>query len=129
MPRAERLAPALLGVLGAVEVLLGLWMVVAPRSFFDAIGPFQTYNPHYVRDVSTFSLAIGVVALLAVRRPTWWAPALTVAAIQFGFHTINHVVDAGKASNDAAGIGDAVALFIVAVLLGWTAAQLVKRPA
>ena len=128
MPRAERLAPALLGVLGAVEVLLGLWMVVSPHSFFDAIGPFQAYNPHYIRDVSTFSLAIGVASLVAVRRPTWWAPVLTVAAIQFGFHTVNHIVDAGKASNDAIGIIDAVALGIVAVLLGWTAAQLVARP-
>lgn len=59
MPRADRLAPALPGVLGAVEVLLGVWMV-SPHSFFDAIGPFQAYDPRYVRDVSTFSPAIGI---------------------------------------------------------------------
>ena len=129
MPRPDRLAPALLGVLGVTEVLLGLWMVLAPRSFFDGIGGFGAYNPHYMRDVATFELAIGVVALLAIRRPSWWPATLAVAAIQFGLHAINHIVDVGQADDRAAGIFDAASLTAVALLLGWTFVGLERRRA
>ncbi len=129
MPRPDRLAPALLGVLGVSEVLLGLWMVLAPRSFFDSIGGFGAYNPHYMRDVATFELAIGLVALLAIRRPSWWPATLAVAAVQFGLHAVNHIADAGRAEELAAGIFDAVSLTAVALLLGWTLVGLGRRPA
>ncbi len=129
MPRPDRLAPTLLGVLGVSEVLLALWMVLAPRSFFDSIGGFGAYNPHYMRDVATFELAIGIVALLAVRRPSWWPATLAVAALQFGLHALNHIADVGQADDLAAGIFDAVSLTAVALLLGWTLAGLERRPA
>lgn len=129
MPRADRLAPALLGVLGVSEVLLGLWMVLAPQSFFDSLGAFGTYNGHYVRDAATFTLALGIVALLAVRRPSWWPATLALGAAQFGLHAINHVVDAGEADELAAGIFDAVSLALVAALLGWTLMRLQRREA
>ena len=129
MPRPDRLAPVLLGVLGVSEVLLALWMVLAPRSFFDGIGGFGAYNPHYMRDVATFELAIGIVALLAIRRPSWWPATLAVAAIQFALHAINHIADVGKADDLAAGIFDAASLTAVALLLGWTLAGLERRPA
>ena len=124
MPRADRLAPALLGVLGAVEIGLGAWMVLAPRSFFDSLGGFGAYNPHYMRDVATFELAIGIVALLAVSRPSWWPATLAVAATQFALHAVNHVVDAGKADHIGVGIFDAVSLALLALLLGWTLVRL-----
>ena len=129
MPRPDRLAPALLGVLGAIEILLGLWMVLAPRSFFDSIGGFGAYNPHYMRDVATFELAIGIVAVLAVRRPSWWPATLAVAAIQFALHAVNHLVDVGQADDLAAGIFDAASLTAVALLLGWTLLGLERSPA
>jgi len=129
MPRPDRLAPALLGVLGVSEILLAVWMVLAPRSFFDSIGGFGAYNPHYMRDVATFELAIGIVALLAVRRPSWWPATLAVAAIQFGLHAVNHIVDVGRADPLAAGIFDAISLAAVALLLGWTFLALERRPA
>lgn len=124
MLRPDRLAPLLLGVLGAVEIALGVWMVVAPRSFFDSLGGFGAYNPHYMRDVATFELALGIGALLAMRRPSWWPATLTIAAIQFGLHAINHVVDAGKADQLAVGVFDAVSLALVALLLGSTVLRL-----
>jgi len=129
MLRSDRLATALLGVLGVLEVLQGLWMVVAPRSFFDGPGAFGSYNAHYVRDAATFTLALGIVALLAVRRTTWQPAALAFGAAQFALHAINHVVDAGKAEKLATGVFDAVSLGLVALLLTWTLARLVRRAA
>ena len=128
MPRPERLAPALLGVLGVVEIALGAWMVLAPHSFFDALGAFGTYNEHYVRDAATFTLALGIVALLAVSRPAWWPAALALGTAQFGLHAVNHVVDAGKADKLATGVFDAVSLAAVAIVLGWTFLALERRP-
>ena len=52
-----------------------------------------------------------------------------MAAIQFGLHAVNHIVDVGKADDLAAGIFDAVSLTAVALLLGWTLAGLERRPA
>jgi hypothetical protein len=128
MPRPERLAPQLLGVLGAVELILGIWMVVAPRSFYDGLGGFGTYNAHYLRDVATFELALGIGSLLAVRRPTWWVPVLTIAGLQFALHAVNHVVDAHAANHLGVGIFDAVSLALVALILGWTARGVQRAP-
>jgi hypothetical protein len=129
MPRPDRLAPALLGVLGVVEIALGAWMVLAPHSFFDTLGAFGPYNEHYVRDAATFTLALGIVALLAVPRRSWWPAALALGAAQFALHAVNHVVDAGQADKLAAGIFDAVSLAVVALVLGWTFFALERRPA
>jgi hypothetical protein len=43
----------LLAVVAAVNLGLGLWIAVAPRSFYDAIGNFGAFNAHDLRDIST----------------------------------------------------------------------------
>ncbi|HEX3318842.1 MAG TPA: hypothetical protein VHR88_12525, partial [Solirubrobacteraceae bacterium] len=58
-----------IGVLAAYELVLGLWMLVAPRSFFDQIAAFGAYPPHFIRDTSTYQLALGATLAVAVGRP------------------------------------------------------------
>jgi peptidoglycan/LPS O-acetylase OafA/YrhL len=102
----------------AVTVLgLGLWMLVAPGSFYDALGPFGPRNDHYTRDVSTWHLAFGGALAVAVRRRSWRVPLLALALAQFALHAVNHVVDAGEADPAWVGTFDAVALVLGAVLL------------
>ena len=96
--------------LGLVQLGLGLWMAAAPESFFDAIGGFGPFNDHYVRDVSTFYLALGAGLVVAWRRPAWRVPVLAVAALQYAFHVVNHVVDVGDAEPGWVGPVDAIAL-------------------
>jgi hypothetical protein len=60
-PRAE---PSVVGSRAALAVMLGigllaivnlggaLWIVVAPHSFFDQLGPFGAYNRHYLGDAA-----------------------------------------------------------------------------
>lgn len=107
----------ILRAFGALQLLQGLFMAVAPRAFYDAIGPFGTYNAHYVLDAATWALALGVVALIAAGRPAWRVPVLAFAALQFALHALNHVKDAGKADPVAVGVFDAVTLAALAVVL------------
>ena len=115
-------------VLGVTQVAIALWIVIDPGSFFAHVGGFGVRNDHYLRDVATFEMALGVVALIAVRRPTWQLPVLTFAALQFTLHALNHVRDAGKAVASTSGAFDAVSLGAGAVLFAVLAWMLARRP-
>src|SRR3954469_6136460 len=78
MTRVQRILPVAVGALAAYELALGLWMVVAPRSFYDQVAAFGGYPPHFIRDVATWQVALGVTLAAAVgraaRRPPRRAP-------------------------------------------------------
>src|SRR5688572_25699822 len=66
-PAGTDLVGSLLGFLGLYLIALSLLMLVSPGTFFSEIAPFGAQNDHYIRDGATFQLALGVLALLAVR--------------------------------------------------------------
>jgi hypothetical protein len=119
--RTRRALPALLLALGISQLALGLWMAIAPGSFYDALGPFGDRNDHYLGDVATFYLALGVVALVAARRASWRLPVLAFGAIQYTFHAINHLIDIGEADPGWVGPFDFAALALSAAGLAWLA--------
>ena len=94
--RAERVRTALLA-LGLTQLGLGAFMALAPGTFFDTIADYGTRNDHYLRDLATFYLALGVVLMVASDRRSWRAPVLAFAVIQYGLHTLNHLLDIGDA--------------------------------
>jgi hypothetical protein len=118
------------GVLGAFHVLEGLYMLLAPGSFFSRIGTYGLENTHYVGDVGAFVLAFGSGLLLAAGRPTWRTPVLAVGALWYAFHAVNHLFDIGEARSTARGVIDTVLLTLGAILLAWLAnvAQRERRP-
>jgi len=116
-PLSLRVVPAGVAALAAYQLALGLWMALAPRSFYDAVGPFGTYNAHYVVDTSTWQLAFGVALAVAVRQTSWRVPLLAFAVVQFALHAINHVVDVGEADPGWIGVFDAVSLSVATVVL------------
>ena len=109
-----------------VHVGLGAWQLVSPGSFFDTIGPFGSSNPHYTRDVGTFTLALGVAFAIAYVRPEWRVGVVGYALFQYAFHAVNHLVDIGKADPKAMGPIDFAAIALTAVLLAWMLAQVVR---
>lgn len=111
------LVPHGLRAYGALQTAQGAWMVLAPGSFFDAVGPFGDRNDHYLRDAATWSLALGALCLLAAARPAWRLPVLALAAVQAGLHGINHVADADLADPAWVGTFDAVSLLALTGLL------------
>ena len=115
--------------LAAVQIVLGLWMVVSPGSFFDQVGPFGIRNDHYIGDAATFSLALGVVALVAARRPGWRVPVLAYAVVQYGLHAVNHLVDIGEADPGWAGPVNFANLALATVALAWLLRRALREQA
>ncbi len=106
-------------VLGAYNLFLAVFMTVAPRAFFTSIGPFEELNRHYIRDIATYSASMGVGALVAIRRPSWRTPVLAISTIQFGLHTVNHLLDASSAHPQWTGWFDFASLLAGTLLLAW----------
>ena len=117
MPRTERGLRTLLLFIGISQLALGAWQAISPGTFFDAVADFGQRNDHYLRDVSTFTLALGVALIISARKPSWRVPVLAYATLQYAFHSINHLIDIGDADPDWIGPFDFITLAITAVLL------------
>jgi uncharacterized protein DUF4345 len=117
--RGSRALVPLLVVFGVTQLALGLFQAIAPGTFFDEVGPFGPRNDHYVRDLSTFYIALGLAGLVAVRRPAWRVPVLALATIEFVLHAINHLADIGDADPKWNGPATFAAVAAGAALLGW----------
>lgn len=95
-----------LGVLAVPHLLMGLWAVAAPRSFFvgfPGYGPGWTaahppFNEHLTVDLGATFLAFGVLlglaAVLADRRVT--AVVLVGLAVFGGVHLTYHLLEPGE---------------------------------
>ena len=105
---------ATLWVIAGIQLVLGLLMFFAPGTFFDEIGQYGIRNDHYIGDVGSFYLASAFGVGMAAVRPSWRVPILTVGAVWYGLHALNHLFDIGEAASDARGIFDTVALALVA---------------
>lgn len=113
----DRILRAGLAVLGLYQLALGLFMSLAPGTFFTEVGPFGPRNDHYIRDNATWELALAAVALTAVARRSWRVPVLALAAVHYLLHAVNHLIDVDEATPGWVGIADLVLLAIGAALL------------
>jgi hypothetical protein len=105
------------------QLLIGMLLWLAPGFFFDEIGPYPPRNDHYMADVATFYLALGAVALVAVRHASWRVPVLTLAFVQYALHSLNHLIDIGEADTSWLGPANFASLILTALLLGWMLRQ------
>lgn len=108
---------------GLYLLAIAAFGVIAPGTFYDELGRFGPRNDHYIHDVAAFQAAVGMVLLLAVRRPRWWVPALTVASLQFGLHAISHLVDLGDADPEWVGAAELIGLLLATAALVWLLAR------
>lgn len=115
--KRDRLGVLLL-LFGAFQLALGLTMALAPRFFFDNVGPYAPRNDHYIRDVATFYLALGGVTVVAFKRVSWRVPVLVFALAQYVLHAVNHAVDVNGADPKALGPANLASLAVTAALLG-----------
>jgi hypothetical protein len=110
---------AVLLAFGAGQLLLGLFIIVAPGAFADSLGAFGVRNDHLARDSATIYLALGFGLLVAAERPDWRVPVLALATVQYALHAVNHLVDIGDSDPGWIGPADVVLLAGGVVLLGW----------
>ena len=115
MPRAA-LRPLVL-LTGVLHFGAGLFMAVTPRAFYDGIGTYPPFNGHYLRDLSTFYLAIGIGLIVAVGKRSWQVPLLTLTVVQYALHVVNHIVDVGDTDPGGKGPANAAWLAIVGLAL------------
>jgi hypothetical protein len=108
-----------IGAFALLELVLAVFTAVAPHAFYTAIGPFGAFNAHYLRDVASFEGAIGLALAAAVRRPSWRVPVLALTTAQFTLHSVNHLIDIGRAHPRWAGYFDFFTLAAGAVVLAW----------
>jgi hypothetical protein len=106
-----------LALLAFYDIALAVFMAAAPHTFYSKVGPFGVQNDHYIRDTATFSAAIGVGALVALRRASWRVPVLAISTVQFALHSVNHLVDIGNAHPHWNGYFDFIALAATTFLL------------
>jgi hypothetical protein len=106
-------------LLGAYGVGLAIFMAAAPGTFHSSIGPFGPTNDHYLRDLATYTGALGVGALIAVRLPSWRIPVLAMTVIQFALHSVNHLFDINKADPTWIGYFDFFAIALATAQLTW----------
>ena len=90
------LVDAVLLTVAAGQVLAGLLAFLTPRVFYDQVGPFPPENAHFVKDLGSWQVPLGLAALAAVRRPAWRVPMLGILAVHFAMHLVSHVVDVDR---------------------------------
>jgi hypothetical protein len=117
----ERALQAVLAVVAAYHVVLGGLALLAPGTFFDEIGRYGIENSHYVGDVGVFYLAFGIALAFTIARPSWRAPLLWLAAVWYGLHAINHLLDTGEARSEARGWADTLLIAFGAGAAAWLA--------
>ena len=106
-------------VFGIYALAIGLFMLVAPGTFFDTLGAFGVRNDHYIFDNATFEIPQGLMLLAAVRWSSWRVPALAFATLHWALHSISHLVDPHHAAGDWIGWLEAGGLVFTTVILAF----------
>ncbi len=92
-PARTDVAGVVLLVVAAAQLLPGIVAAVAPGAFYDGLAGYPPENHHFIRDLGSWQIALGLLALAAARRPSLRAPVLLALAVQYAVHTISHIVD------------------------------------
>jgi len=110
---------------GAGFVALGVWGMVSPQSFFEAVAKFEPYNQHFLQDVGAFQIGLGAVLLLAGLPAR--ADGLTVALIGVGvgaaLHAVSHAIGqdlGGTPAQDIPLFGAIAVVLLAAGAWRWT---------
>ncbi len=79
---------------GVGFLTFGLWVMIAPRAFFDTLATFEPYNQHFVQDIGAFQVGLGVVLLLASLsiRTDGLAVALLGVGTGATVHAVSHII-------------------------------------
>ena len=104
-------------MLGLTQLIPALLIVIAPHSFFDHVGPFGSFNSHYLGDAAAFQAGVAVPLIAAARWEALRAGALAITLATVSFHALNHWIDVNAANGSSnADVADAVLLTILALV-------------
>ncbi len=84
-------SPRVIAVLGGLVLVgFGVWAMIGPRSFFDALATFEPYNQHLIQDIGAFQIGLGTVLFLAAVPDR--ADGLVVGLVGVGVGMVAHAV-------------------------------------
>ena len=113
-----RIVVAVLVSYGVYATVGGVVMIVAPDVVFSTVGGFGVRNAHYMFDIASFELPLGLLYFAAVKWPDWRVPTLAFATAHYVLHSISHLIDIGNAAIPWVGVFDFVALVLGTVAHG-----------
>lgn len=90
---AARLVRLVAIAVGAFLIVLGLWALVSPLSFYEQLATFPPYNRHLFHDVGAFQIGIGSALLGGAFVRDTLLLGLTAGSLGAGFHAISHIAD------------------------------------
>jgi hypothetical protein len=124
---SERAWRYVLTGLASPFLVLGLWAAVAARSFARTVADFGPDHPHLVHDFAATSATFGLALVLGAYLSAWRTPALVMAAVWNGLHSLSHLLDVGAATPGWVGPLEAAALLAVTAVLA-ALARMSSRP-
>lgn len=74
---------------GSVFLLFGIFAMVSPSGFYDAVAEFEPYNAHFLQDIGAFQIGLGAVLLFAALLTS---DALAAAMLGVGVGAVAHVI-------------------------------------
>ena len=113
------------------SLVAGIYLFVAPHSFYDQFATFPPYNRHLMHDVGAFQIGIGATLLLALRWTDASFVALAGAGAGASVHFVAHVIDhnLGGETSQTAMFGVLAVLLLLATALRWQAMRKDAMPA
>lgn len=96
-------------------------MLLGAGSFYDALGPYQPKNTHFIREIAAFPLAMAFVTLVAVRKPQWRIPVLWFTTAQYAFLTVAALIDIDETQPGWVGYFNAIVEAVLTGAFAWFA--------
>lgn len=115
---------AVLWILAVFELVLGLWLTIVPKTFYDHVPTVNwtpPYSDHLFHDFGGASLGLGIVlTAAAIRLDRFWTVIALLAYLAYaGPHLVFHL---GHLEGDERGLSIALAVILtLTVVLPLTA--------
>lgn len=100
---------------------VGLWALVAPHSFYDAIATYPPYNQHLIHDIGAFQVGLAAALLAGLLLRDALLVALGGVSVGALVHLISHIEDQslGGRSSDPYTVGGIAVIVLLGAFLRW----------
>src|SRR6266702_1353355 len=91
---ARRLALASAWIGMVFFAITGVWLLLAPHSFFTSVAAYPPYNRHLFHDIGAFTLGISAGLGAGIAGRSGLAVGLWGGAVGATLHAVSHWIDA-----------------------------------
>ncbi len=124
---------AIVFIVGLSDFLAGVALLVAPRWFFDHIGTYPPYSPHFLGDAGAFLTPVGAALILAATNPVKYRSLVVLGTIVSVLHFLNHLYGSMTAGESwlqtlEVAVPAVAMLVVVAVARGTSRVDVMKSP-